>query len=367
MKMSKKNMIKMGTFIVAGISLFIFSIYYIGIQENLFRTTFTLKCIFEDVSGLEIGDDVNFSGIEVGSVKNITIINDTTIELDLLIDEDVKKFIRKTSEAEITSEGLIGGKALTISPGYSTSPVVEDGDYLKTVEAVKIDDIIKKINEASNETIKITRNIASITQRINNGEGIFGKIFSDTAFSNNLDRIGRNTAILTDNFAGIASKINRQEGVIGKLLSDTAYNRQFDNTFNKVSHASNNLNKITKDLGIVSEDLIFVSKKIKSDKGIFGKLFTDTAFLQNLYNASKNTDRIAKELAEVAKSLNSEGGIAYKILSDTSFADSFSRTIYNLNDAILNINETAKNLQNKWYIRSSKYEKEKNKAKRKEE
>lgn len=357
MKMRAKNLFRLGFFVTAGVAIFIFAIYYIGIQENIFKNMFNIYCIFDDVSGLKVGDDVNYSGIEVGTVNNITIYNDTLIKVELTIEEDSRKFIRKNATVEIRSEGLIGSKDIHINPGTVNSPVVEDGDFLETIKMINIEDIIKDVKKSSEQTILITKNIAEISDKINRGEGIFGKVFTDTSFTNNLDRISLHTAVLTNNVSDITRKINQEKGVIGKLLSDTAYERQFDVTLLKIAQASTNIDKAATDLTDVSTNLLDVSKRLKSEKGIFGKIFTDTTFLDNLYEASNNTRVLADNLANVSEKLNTGNSVAYKLFSDSSFADSFEVTIKNLNKAIENINRTTLHLQNKWYIRSRKVEK----------
>ena len=65
---------KLGLFTVLGLAIFIVTIYFIGKSKNLFGSTVTLKSKFKNVSGLKIGNNVRFSGIDVGTVKSIEFI-----------------------------------------------------------------------------------------------------------------------------------------------------------------------------------------------------------------------------------------------------------------------------------------------------
>ena len=83
----------------------------------------------------------------------------------------------------------------------------------------------------------VSGELISITKKINRGDGIFGKIFTDTTFTRNLDATSRNIAEITHNLIGISEKVNRGQGIVGKLFADTILTREIDS-------AGQNLNQI---------------------------------------------------------------------------------------------------------------------------
>jgi phospholipid/cholesterol/gamma-HCH transport system substrate-binding protein len=87
MKKNTGNKIGLGIFVSVGLALFIVGIYFIGERQQLFRNTFQLSAVFKDVSGLQPGNNVRFSGINVGIVSNITQATDTSVRVDMQIDE----------------------------------------------------------------------------------------------------------------------------------------------------------------------------------------------------------------------------------------------------------------------------------------
>ena len=104
-------------FVTMGMAVFIAGIYFIGEGQQLFRSTFRISGVFKDVAGLQPGNNVRFSGINVGVVDNISIISDSSVRVEILIDDDTRKFIKKDAVASIGSEGLMGNKILIITPG----------------------------------------------------------------------------------------------------------------------------------------------------------------------------------------------------------------------------------------------------------
>ena len=86
---TQKFKIRLGLFVAGGLTLFVLAIFVIGKQKNLFNPVFKLTSTFYNVSGLQVGNNIRFSGINVGTVDNISIINDSTVKVDMLIKKDV--------------------------------------------------------------------------------------------------------------------------------------------------------------------------------------------------------------------------------------------------------------------------------------
>src|SRR5436853_6084530 len=97
--------IRLGMFIAVGLALFMAAIFIIGKQKNLFNPVFKLSSTFYSVGGLQAGNNVRFSGITIGSVDDIQIINDTSVKVDMLIKKEVQQFIKSDCIASIGSEG----------------------------------------------------------------------------------------------------------------------------------------------------------------------------------------------------------------------------------------------------------------------
>ena len=75
MEISKN--IKVGVFVLIGTGLLIIALYLIGTKQNLFGSTFELQAKFKNINGLMPGNNVRFTGIDVGTIKSITIITIT--------------------------------------------------------------------------------------------------------------------------------------------------------------------------------------------------------------------------------------------------------------------------------------------------
>jgi len=187
MKKDTNNKIRVGVFISLGIAVFILGIYFIGERQQLFRSTFRVSGVFKDVAGLQAGNNVRFSGINVGTVENITIVSDTSVRVEILIDENTRKFIKKDAVASIGSEGLMGNKILIISPGTGGKVEIENNDTVLTVQPINMDDVLVSLKTTIDNTSLVTSDLSKITNNIQSGKGTIGKLLMDRTYAQNFD------------------------------------------------------------------------------------------------------------------------------------------------------------------------------------
>jgi len=183
-----KFKVRLGLFVLGGLTLFVLAIFIIGKQQNLFNPVFALRSTFSNVSGLKVGNNIRFSGINVGTVDNIIIINDSTVRVDMSVKTEVKRFIKTDSEVAIGSEGLIGDRLLIITQGSNDASVVTAGQKLKSKEPVETDAIMASLQVTAGNAEIITEQLAEIMTKINSGEGTLGKLIQDTTIAKNLNQ-----------------------------------------------------------------------------------------------------------------------------------------------------------------------------------
>jgi phospholipid/cholesterol/gamma-HCH transport system substrate-binding protein len=179
---------RLGLFIIVGIALFVLGIFIIGKQKNLFNPVFTLRANFNSVSGLQVGNTIRFSGINVGTVDNIIIINDSTVKVEMLIKKEVQKFIKADSYASIGSEGIIGDKVIVISQFHHSDQVVKSGQLIATIEPIETDEIMRSLKVTADNAAIASKDIAGIVNKINNGEGTLGRLIKDKKMADNIDQ-----------------------------------------------------------------------------------------------------------------------------------------------------------------------------------
>ena len=200
-----KFKVRLGLFIAGGLALFVIAIFLIGKQKNLFSPVFKLTATFYNVSGLQVGSNIRFSGINVGTVDNITIINDSTVRVDMLIKKNVQRFIKSDCEAGIGSAGIIGDRILIITQGSSDAAVAKDGQSIASKEPVETDAIMASLKVTADNAAIISNQLAEISEKINNGNGTLWKLIQDSTMANN---IGQTIVSLKKSSKGLNENMN---------------------------------------------------------------------------------------------------------------------------------------------------------------
>ncbi|SHG52249.1 phospholipid/cholesterol/gamma-HCH transport system substrate-binding protein [Flavobacterium fluvii] len=234
---------KLGMFVVIGLVLFVITIYFVGKQQNLFGDTFNLKSQFKTVSGLKVGNNVRFSGINVGTVSEIELINDSTVVVSLLMEEDVQKYIKKDATASIGSDGLMGDKVLTVSPGTISQVVVKDNDFIKSKSAIEMEDLMKSVKTTLDNAGIITAELAQFSSSMNNGNGTLSKLMNDKEFANSLQNTLANLEISTKEFSKFTTSMNNGKGMLSKLVKDEQLGIKLDSTMSNLEAGTKGLSE----------------------------------------------------------------------------------------------------------------------------
>ena len=221
---------KLGMFVIIGLVLFIATIYLVGKQKNLFGSTFSLNAQFKTVSGLKVGNNVRFAGITVGTVDEITLITDTSVQVHLLIKKEVQKFIKTDASVGIGSDGLMGDKVITITPGTFTKNAVKDNDVILSRKAIDMEDVMSSVKKSVDNAGIITAQLAEFTYKMNNGNGALSKLITDQEFSNNIKNTLLHLQTSSGEFAKFTAKMNNGKGALSKMVSDEKFGKTLDST-----------------------------------------------------------------------------------------------------------------------------------------
>lgn len=181
MKTTTSQKVKIGIFTLGGILLLVAGIFIIGSKKNMFGNTFAIYGTFNNVGGLMPGNNIRFAGINIGTVENITIVNDSTVRVDMRLQSKVRPFLKYDAVASIGSDGLMGDKLITISPGEDGTKLLAEGEQVKTKNPLEFDKMIGRMNNVVANAEVITSSLASISSNISSGKGSLGRlIYTDS-------------------------------------------------------------------------------------------------------------------------------------------------------------------------------------------
>src|ERR1700761_1904231 len=183
---------KLGLFAITALVIAVGAIYYVGKEKNKFGSVLHISAQFSSVSGLKMGSNVRLGGIDVGTVNGIDLVSDTTVQVDMIIQKKVQKFIKKDAKASIGSDGLMGDKVIVITAGNPGTPIVAEGDSLPSLKPIETEAIMASLKTSADNAAVITGNLADISNRISHGKGALGKLLHDTTLSSNISSTMKN-------------------------------------------------------------------------------------------------------------------------------------------------------------------------------
>ena len=234
---------KLGMFVIIGLALFIFTVYLVGRQKNLFGSTFELRSQFNTVSGLKVGNNVRFSGINIGTVKAIELITDTSVMVGLVIQKEIQKFIKTDARASIGSDGLMGEKVLTISPGTVAKDAVSNNQLITSKNAVEMEDVMNSVKATIDNAGIITAQLAQFSYKMNNGKGALSKLITDSGFSNSLKSTLSNLQTSSNEFSKFTVKMNSGKGALSKMMTDEKFGNSLDSTMSNLQSSTKGLSE----------------------------------------------------------------------------------------------------------------------------
>lgn len=289
----KVNNLRLGIFVSIGLIVLIVALYAVGKNQSFFGERFHLRAQFRDVNGLMVGNNVRYSGIQTGTVSKIEVINDTTIEIDMLIDKKMQSFIRSNAIASIGSEGLMGNKVINITQGRGNAPTISDGAMLMVASSASTDDMLQTLSITNDDVQIIAGNLKEITNRLNRSKALWDML-NDTTVSANLGlsmyNIGKATTHINDmsyTIDTIIRNVGNGEGVAGLLLADKQTARELRKTIENISA----LSAQTKNLVADADSVISQFQRMAGNKsGSVHTLFEDTALVGRLHRSMNNIE-----------------------------------------------------------------------------
>ncbi len=307
MNQENKRSILVGLFVLIGIIILVLGIMTLGGQQKKFVKAIHVTAVFDDIGGLQPGNNIWFSGVKIGTVRKINFFGDSQVEVEMNVEEKVVEFIRKNSKATISSDGLIGNKIIVIYGGTTDYPSVEEGDRLEAGMPLDTDKMMETLQENNKNLVDITNDLKVLTGKIAAGEGIVGAVMTDST--------------LGVNFRTILSNLERASTNSNNMLADLA---DFSNKLNQE--------------GTLANDLVTNTSIVPDLK----------ATLEGLRLTVENAQVLSKEFSTITDKLNSSDNSLGLLLNDPDFAKSLKKTMENADSASYNLNKGMEALEYTW-------------------
>lgn len=282
METSSKNKIRLGVFVIGGTLLLVTVVYLIGNRQNIFSNTIQINTYFTNVSGLQLGNNVRYSGIDIGTVHSIQMQSDTLILVEMLLKESLTSHLKKDAVATIGSDGLVGNMIVNIIPKEGKSPPVISGDTIASYSRISTDTMLTTLNATNQNLALLSADFLKITTEILHGEGTIASLLKDEALSNDIKRTIKNLkmsstdiSVMTQEFSKTLDRIDMEHSVAAVLLGDSIQGRKVKTSIKNIALASQEVQNI-------SASLDTIVTRLANGNGVVHHLSTDENLVKNM-------------------------------------------------------------------------------------
>ena len=299
-KSQNKRTVVVGLFIILGLLFFMSGIFMVGNLHKVFNSKINLISNFEDVKGLQKGDNIWFSGVKIGTVNNVRIYGPSKVEVNMNIESKEQKFIHKDAKVKISTDGFIGNKILVIFGGTERYAEVQDGDTLVVEKTLSTEDIMNTLQKNNKNLQVITSNFKTISKNLIAGEGTIGKLLADNSLytdirtlTSSLKQASEKAQQTLNNLNVYSAGLNKEGTLANQLVSDTV-------VFNSFKYSMLRVQQIADTATVFIANL---KQSISNPKSSVGLLLNDEETGADLKETIKNLESSSKKLNEDLEAL----------------------------------------------------------------
>lgn len=139
--MNRKSLAEIiaGALVLGVAAVFLF--YAVSHSGRSVGPGYTVTAKFDRIDGLGQGADVRMSGVKIGTVTSQEIDPETYLAVvTMRVDSRIR--LPVDTSAEITSEGLLGGRYIALVPGGSERMIANGGSIEATQAAISLEALL---------------------------------------------------------------------------------------------------------------------------------------------------------------------------------------------------------------------------------
>jgi len=312
---NRMQTIRVGLFFILGLALLWITFESLSGGRVLHEKGYALTARFDNLKGLQKGDDVQIAGVRVGAVRTTRLIG-RQAEAVLIIDPGVE--IASDAVAMVATSSLLGTNHLEITVGTPGAHPLAPGSEIKTRDTVDMNEVIARLGSLGDRMEQVVNQIG---QTLNGGQGgnLFTKI--DKLVTDNGPKL---TATIS-NLQTITDKIRSGDGTLGRLVNDHQLHDDLLASVDQLKGAAT-------DARAMVDNAQTILNQVKAGKGALGVLLYDEQTGDQLKATAKNLEALSVKL-------NSDQSTLGHLISDDTLYRSAQGTLHKVDQAMEGLND----------------------------
>lgn len=297
-----KRAIIVGLFVFLGLVFLLVGILTIGNMHETFKRKSRVIALFDEVGGLQKGNNIWLSGVKIGTVSDLEFSPGNKVRVILKIEDKVLVNISKDAFVKLSTDGLIGNKILVIYGGTPGSQAIAQGDTLGVEKTFTSEDMINTLQENNKNILAITSDFKAVSENLAHGKGTVGKLLTDDAVYTQLTAATlslQNASGKAEQLIGALTKfsggLNKKGTLANQLTTDTVVFSTLKSSMVSLKSTVVKFNHIADSASVFVNNLKSAGSNPKTSVGV---LLHDEEAGAHLKQTIKNLESGSKKLDE---------------------------------------------------------------------
>lgn len=268
---------------LGGTALVLMALIAVARYPALFNRGREFRAVFSSVAGLNLGDEVRYGGLLIGSVTDMDLdpANPTRIVVEFRVKRRTP--VRVDTKAAITQVGLLGEPYLNLVPGLADAPVLPAGSTLLTEETLsfqeamsrmahfldRVDTLMTEFEQVASASPweRIDRTLTRVEGLVSTASSGSERVFTQ------LDRASRQLTEVLAQSERLIAALDSTVQTAGPGLTETQREalktieetRALVTEVRSALQSGNGLDQLVRDMSTTSENLARLSTRIERD------------------------------------------------------------------------------------------------------
>jgi phospholipid/cholesterol/gamma-HCH transport system substrate-binding protein len=303
MPASPDRALRVGITVAVALAVIMAGTFLIGREQRFWERKQTYEIRFTRINGLHVGSPVSLTGVEIGSVQEVSFPSDPNvsyISVGVRISGSAAGRIREDSLARIRTIGLLGDKYVEISGGSPQSPMLPPESIIPSADPIDYEALLGESGDIITNIVETTNSLRNVLASIENGEGLLGQMVKNREQgATTLTDLQKTVAHVESTAAALermAKEVEAGKGAFGVLLKRGEEAR-----------------RLLANLDRAAAELARITGKLESAQGALPQLIQDKPYGEALL---RDLRTVAANLAEVSEKINRGKGTVAELVND---------------------------------------------------
>jgi len=286
MELSYKREVTVGTLVIVAVTLFLVGTTWLSGRSVAANTKDFWKIQFRDAGNLKISSMVRISGVSVGKVERIQLLDVGKVLVSVKLPDRIKPKVDAT--ASIVAVGFVGDAAVEFNPGDAPQLLTRDKIILGT-QSVGLADRAQALGDKADSLLLGAQ--AIVNQKT--ADQLHATM---TALQGTLKAAQRTMEIYSDSRSGPTAELTRTLATLNRLTARLDTTLANPTLSHRADTLTSNLAQMTSQLTVTTARLDTLVSAMNQGRGTLGKFATDSGLYYDMRDVSQSLKKVLDEL-----------------------------------------------------------------------